>query len=118
MHTSPSLDAQSDSTSRISSQENLKVHTPPELPYSLYTRKRSIALIWSALITITCIQIEFLYFLLRYGTSISLGIALIVPTALLLSFSILAMLFRTWQLARRGSKLRPTGGKWYSVYLQ
>ena len=118
MHTSPSLDPQSDSASRISLPENVKTNPLPELPYSLHTRKRSIALIWSAFITITCIQIEFLYFLLRYGTSVGLGIALIVPTALLLSFSILAMIFRTWQLARRGSKLRPIGGKWYSVYLQ
>ncbi|KAE9365178.1 hypothetical protein N431DRAFT_353302 [Stipitochalara longipes BDJ] len=89
------------------------MHQLPELPYTLHTRKRSIALTWSALILITCIQVEFLYFLLRYGTSVGLNTALTVPTALLLGFSILAMLLRTWQLARRESKLKPIGGKWY-----
>jgi hypothetical protein len=41
------------------------------------------AVTWFVLITITSIQGESLYFLLRYGTFVGLDIALTVPTALL-----------------------------------
>jgi hypothetical protein len=70
------------------------------------------AVTWFVLITITSIQVESLYFLLRYGTSVGLDIALTVPTALLLRFQILAMPFRTWHLARRDSNCRPIGANW------
>jgi hypothetical protein len=117
MHYQQKHNARSDLASSISSPKRTKIRVLPELPYTLHARKRSIALTWSALITITSIQVEAFYFLLRYGTSVGLDTALTVPTAILLGFSILAMLLRAWHLVRKTSKLRPVGGKWYSVGL-
>jgi hypothetical protein len=117
MHHQQEANVRSDSASSISTPERTKTQVLQELPYTLHTRKRSIALAWFGLLTITCIQVEFLYFLLRYGTSVGLDTALTVPTAILLGFSIPAMLFRTWQLVRKNSELRPLGGKWYDVRL-
>jgi hypothetical protein len=87
----------------------------PELPYTPHTRKRSIAIAYSALILITCIQVEFFFLLRRFATSASLDTALTVPTALLLGFSTPAMLLRTWQLARRGSNVNPVSRRQYFV---
>jgi hypothetical protein len=89
--------------------------TLPELGYSLHTRKLSIAIIWTALITITCIQFEVLYFTLHYAAHKKNDKALEVPTTILLVLSVLTIIYRSWQLVRKSSKCRPIGGAWYSV---
>lgn len=91
------------------------MHELPELSYSLHARKRSIAIVWTALIVITSVQVELFYFLLRYGTHSGLDNALTVPTAILLGLSILSMSFRTWTLLRPSSQLRPVGGHRFAV---
>lgn len=44
---------------------------PPELPYSLRTRKRSIAIFWSLFVIDTLAQPLILYFVLWYCTDLS-----------------------------------------------
>lgn len=85
------------------------------LNYSLHDRKKSIAIVWSTLLTITCIQVEVLYFSLRYGANKTEADALEIPTAILLALSVLSILYRTWQLMWRSSKCRPSGAKWWEV---
>ncbi|TVY93603.1 hypothetical protein LAWI1_G002476 [Lachnellula willkommii] len=87
----------------------------PQLPYTLQTRKRSITITWSALIVVTSVQVEFFYFLLRYGTKSGIDNALTVPTAILLGLSILSMGFRTWRLLRPSFQQTPSGGRWYGL---
>jgi len=88
---------------------------PPALNYDLRTRKRSIAIIWTLLVVITCIQVEVLYFALRYAADKTVDKALQIPTAILLALSVLSITFRTWQLMRKGSTCRPISGTWYGV---
>lgn len=90
-----------------SSASSAKATALPPLNYSLHTRHRSIAIVWIALITITCIQVEVLYFALRYGAHKDEGDALEIPTAILLALSVLSIIYRTWHLMWRGSKRRP-----------
>ncbi|KIW71473.1 hypothetical protein PV04_03633 [Phialophora macrospora] len=90
-------------------------NTLPELEYSLHTRKLSIAIIWTALITLTCIQFEVLYFTLHYAAHKKQDKALEVPTTILLVLSILTIIYRSWQLVRKKSQCRPVGGAWYSM---
>ena len=92
-----------------------KADSPPPLTYSLHTRIRSIAIVWTLLLTITCLQIEVLYFALHYGGNLDYDVALGAPTGILLGVSILTILYRTWLLMRRGSTCRPLGGKWWQV---
>lgn len=86
-----------------------------DLNYSLHHRKRSIAITWSALLTITCIQVEVLYFSLCYGAHKTDADALEIPTSILLGLSILSIGYRTWQLMWRTSKCRPPGSAWWKV---
>ncbi|KAI9743769.1 MAG: hypothetical protein M1818_002502 [Claussenomyces sp. TS43310] len=115
MNHPPAFSVQSTSASVSTLSTPGKMYGFPELPYTLHTRKRAIAAVWSALIIVTSVQIEFFYFLLRYGTKSGLDNALTVPTAILLGVSILSMGLRTWHLVRKGSQRRPIGGRWYAV---
>ena len=89
-----------------------------DLDYSLHTRKRSTAIVWTFLVVVTCLQLEFFYFVLRYVAKTSEDTALTMPTAILLALSILSIIFRTWKLARKGSKCRPIDGAWYGVSVE
>ena len=89
--------------------------TLPSLNYTLHTRKRSIAIIWTALITITCIQFEVLYFTLHYAARKKQDKALEIPTTIMLVVSVLTLIYRSWQLMRKGSRCRVIGGRWYFV---
>ena len=100
-----------------SSSATYKERYPADLSckYSLHTRKLSIAIVWGAIFTITSVQVELFYFVLRYGAHTKLYVALTVPTPILLVLSILSIGYRTWQLVRKGSNCRPVGGTWYNV---
>ncbi|KIW94733.1 uncharacterized protein Z519_04710 [Cladophialophora bantiana CBS 173.52] len=89
--------------------------TLPELGYSLGKRKRSIAIIWTAIITITCIQFEVLYFTLHYAAHKKQDKALEIPTTILLVLSVLTIIYRSWLLMRKGSQCRIIDGRWYSM---
>ncbi|KAJ9605439.1 hypothetical protein H2200_010096 [Cladophialophora chaetospira] len=93
----------------------METKTLPELGYTLHTRKRSIAIIWTAVITITCIQFEVFYFTLHYAAHKKRDKALEVPTTIMLVLSVLTILYRSWLLMKKGSKCRVTGGRWYSM---
>ena len=88
---------------------------PPPLFYDLRTRRRSIAIVWTILVVLTCIQVEVLYFALRYGAHKKPEDAVSIPTTILLVLSILSIGYRTWQLVRHRSTRRPSGGRWYGV---
>lgn len=93
----------------------MEAKTLPQLNYTLHTRKRSIAIIWTSLITITCIQFEVLYFTLHYAAHKEQDKALEIPTTIMLVVSVLTLIYRSWQLMRKGSRCRVIGGGWYSV---
>lgn len=96
----------------------MEAKTLPDLGYSLRTRKRSIAIIWTAIVTITCIQFEVFYFTLHYAAHKKQDKALEVPTTIMLILSVLTIIYRTWSLMRKGSQCKVIGGKWYSVSIR
>ena len=88
---------------------------PPPLFYDLRSRVRSITIVWTILVVLTCIQVETLYFALRYGAHKKPEDAVSIPTTILLVLSILSIGHRTWQLVRPRSTRRPSGGRWWGV---
>ena len=58
-----------DSTSSTPSEPKTLVSGPPELPYTLWTRKKSIAIYWTIMIVESCIVADVLYYPLEYATN-------------------------------------------------
>ena len=110
----------------------------PELPYSLHTRKRSIATQWGIVLLPTCVLTLILYFAIKHGTHVHEDIgmlkcltirskvsmanswfqALTVPTAILGVFTIATFILRTWKLLKKSSSSRPVdASRWSCDYL-
>lgn len=84
---------------------------PPDLNYSLRTRKKSIALFWS-LIVIDCIFTPIaLYFGLWYGTNLSHNAVFSISTGTLGSVSIFEYFLRFHRLWKKGSTCRVIGAR-------
>lgn len=52
----------------MSTLEASQTTSLPELPYSLHTRKRSIAIQWGILLLPTCVLTLILYYAIKYGS--------------------------------------------------
>lgn len=110
----------------------------PELPYSLHTRKGSIATQWGILLLPTCILTLILDFAIKHGNHVHEDIgmsecftirrkasmsnnlfqALTVPTAILGVFTIATSILRTWKLLKNTSSSRPVdASRWSCDYL-
>lgn len=88
---------------------------PPDLNYSLRTRKKSIALFWS-LIVIDCIFTPIaLYFGLWYGTNLSHNAVFSISTGTLGSVSIFEYFLRFHRLWKKGSTCRVIGARRFYV---
>jgi len=84
---------------------------PPPLNYSLWARKRAIAIFWT-LIVIDCIAMPIaLYFGLWYGTSLTPNIVFSIVTAALGGVSILEYFIRLWRLVKKDSTCRVIGAR-------
>ncbi|KAK2807997.1 hypothetical protein FQN50_005079 [Emmonsiellopsis sp. PD_5] len=84
---------------------------PPELPYSLRDRKRSIAFFWSMFIIDTLAQPLILYFALWYLTDLSHNLVFTISTAALGGVSIAEYFYRFYMLFRKGSVSRPLNAR-------
>jgi hypothetical protein len=87
---------------------------PPQLNYTLRTRKKSLAIFWG-LIIVDCVCVPIvLYFALWYGTSLSHNAVFSISTGALGSVSIFEYFIRFRRLWRNGSKCRVIGARrWY-----
>jgi hypothetical protein len=84
---------------------------PPPLNYSLWARKRAIAIFWT-LIVVDCIAMPIaLYFGLWYGTSLTPNIVFSIVTAALGGVSILEYFIRLWRLVKKDSTCRVIGAR-------
>ncbi|KAK7527410.1 uncharacterized protein IWZ02DRAFT_429800 [Phyllosticta citriasiana] len=84
---------------------------PPDLNYSLRTRKKSISLFWS-LIVVDCIFTPIaLYFGLWYGTNLSHNAVFSISTGTLGSVSIFEYFLRFHRLWKKGSTCRVIGAR-------
>lgn len=84
---------------------------PPPLPYSLRTRKRSIAFFWTLFVIDTLAQPLILYYALRYATNLSLNLVFSISTAALGGISVFEYFFRLYNLMRKGSRARPLNAR-------
>ncbi|KAI4754028.1 hypothetical protein E4T52_12910 [Aureobasidium sp. EXF-3400] len=90
----------------------------PELPYSLHTRKGSIATQWGTLLLPTCILTLILYFAIKHDTHVHEDIALTVSTAILGVFTIATFIPRTCKFSKKTSSSRPVdASRWSCDYL-
>ncbi|KAF2090481.1 hypothetical protein K490DRAFT_34887 [Saccharata proteae CBS 121410] len=84
---------------------------PPDLNYSLRTRKKSIAIFWT-LIVLDCVAMPIaLYFGLWYGTSLSHNAVFSISTGALGSVSIFEYFIRFHRLWKKGSTCRVIGAR-------
>ncbi|KAF2142233.1 uncharacterized protein K452DRAFT_227490 [Aplosporella prunicola CBS 121167] len=84
---------------------------PPDLNYSLRTRKKSIAIFW-CLIVVDCIFTPIaLYFGLWYGTNLSHNAVFSISTGTLGSVSIFEYFIRFYRLWKKGSDCRVIGAQ-------
>ncbi|KAJ5948665.1 hypothetical protein N7454_001972 [Penicillium verhagenii] len=83
-------------------------HTePPPLPYSLHTRKKSIAFFWTIFVLDTLGQPVALYWGLWYGTDLSHNLVFSIVTACLGGISVFEYFYRLHNLFKKGSCARP-----------
>ncbi|EEH20379.2 hypothetical protein PABG_02638 [Paracoccidioides brasiliensis Pb03] len=87
------------------------VSGPPELPYSLRDRKRSIALFWTLFVIDTLAQPLILYFTLWYLTDLSPNLVFTISTAALGGVAIAEYFYRFYHLFRKGSVSRPLNAR-------
>ncbi|KAJ5295626.1 hypothetical protein PENANT_c001G10466 [Penicillium antarcticum] len=83
-------------------------HTePPPLPYSLYTRKKSIAIFWTIFVIDTLGQPLIFYWCLWYLTDLSHNVVFSIVTASLGGVSVFEYFYRLYNLFRKHSRARP-----------
>lgn len=88
---------------------------PPELKYTLRTRKKSIAIFWT-LIVLDCVAMPIaLYFGLFYGTGLSHNAVFSISTGALGTVSIVEYFLRFRALWKKGSTCRVIGAKRFYV---
>lgn len=88
-------------------------NTPPDLEYTLRTRKKSIFIFWT-LILIDAIAVPIvLYYALWYYTSLSPNAVFSISTAALGGVSIFEYFLRTWRLYKKDSTCRIEGAHRY-----
>lgn len=80
---------------------------PPPLPYSLRTRKKSIAIFWTIFIIDTLGQPLILYWTLWYLTDLSHNLVFSVVTAAIGGVSVFEYFYRLYNLRRKESRARP-----------
>ncbi|OCL08276.1 hypothetical protein AOQ84DRAFT_44193 [Glonium stellatum] len=89
--------------------EDADFRQPPDLNYTLRTRKKSIAIFWT-LIILDCVAMPIaLYFGLWYGTSLSPNAVFSISTGALGSVSIIEYFLRFYRLWKKGSTCRVIG---------
>ncbi|KAG8210226.1 hypothetical protein GTR04_2366 [Trichophyton interdigitale] len=79
---------------------------PPELPYSLRSRKRSISIFWTLFIIDTLVQPLVLYFTLWYCTNLSHNLVFTISTAALGGVAVVEYFYRFYNLFKKGSKIK------------
>ncbi|RPA87357.1 hypothetical protein BJ508DRAFT_410864 [Ascobolus immersus RN42] len=79
----------------------------PSLPYTLETRKMSIAIVWSVILLDSCILPLVLFYILRFGAKMDDQKSIAVTSAVFGFFSMLQWVYRMWMLLRKGSNNRP-----------
>jgi hypothetical protein len=85
--------------------------TPPDLNYTLRTRKKSLAIFW-ALVLIDCIAVPIaLYFGLWYGTNLSHNAVFSISTGAIGTVSVVEYFIRFRRLWRKGSHCRVIGAR-------
>lgn len=105
---------------------------PPELPYSLRSRKRSISIFWTLFIIDTLVQPLVLYFTLWYCTNLSHNLGkymcpyqeikpgadiysitpvFTISTAALGGVAVVEYFYRFYNLFKKGSKVRPLNAR-------
>ncbi|KAK2745431.1 hypothetical protein FQN57_003774 [Myotisia sp. PD_48] len=84
---------------------------PPELPYSLRTRKRSIAIFWTLFLLDLVAQPLILYFTLWYLTDLSHNLVFTISTLLLGGVAVAEYFIRFYHLYRKGSTSRPLNAR-------
>ncbi|DAA73142.1 TPA_exp: Uncharacterized protein A8136_5067 [Trichophyton benhamiae CBS 112371] len=84
---------------------------PPELPYSLRSRKRSISIFWTLFIIDTLVQPLVLYFTLWYCTNLSHNLVFTISTAALGGVAVVEYFYRFYNLFKKGSKVRPLNAR-------
>jgi hypothetical protein len=83
----------------------------PPLPYTLHTRKLSIAITWSIIWFFSSGLIQIIYFSLRYATDVEHTIAVAITVAVLGVFTLQSMILRIWHLAKKTAPRRPAATK-------
>ncbi|PIG86103.1 hypothetical protein AARAC_008474 [Aspergillus arachidicola] len=84
---------------------------PPPLPYSLRTRKKSIAIFWILFVIDALAQPVALYFGLWYGTNLSHNLVFTIVTASLGGISVFEYFYRLYNLFRKDSRTRPLNAR-------
>ncbi|KAJ6184063.1 hypothetical protein N7519_005364 [Penicillium mononematosum] len=84
---------------------------PPPLPYSLHTRKKSIAFFWTIFVIDTLAQPLILYWCLWYLTDLSHNVVFSIVTASLGGVSVFEYFYRLHHLFRKNSRARPLNSR-------
>ncbi|KGO74860.1 hypothetical protein PITC_043420 [Penicillium italicum] len=84
---------------------------PPPLPYSLRTRKKSIAFFWTIFVIDTMAQPLILYWCLWYLTDLSPNLVFSIVTASLGGVSVFEYFYRLYNLFRKNSRARPLNSR-------
>ncbi|KAJ5782527.1 hypothetical protein N7457_004301 [Penicillium paradoxum] len=84
---------------------------PPPLPYSLHTRKKSIAFFWTIFVIDTLAQPLILYWCLWYLTDLSPNVVFSIVTASLGGVSVFEYFYRLYNLFRKNSRARPLNSR-------
>ncbi|CAG7930214.1 unnamed protein product [Penicillium olsonii] len=84
---------------------------PPPLPYTLHTRKKSIAIFWTIFVVDTLAQPLILYWCLWYLTDLSPNLVFSVVTASLGGVSVFEYFYRLYNLFRKNSRARPLNAR-------
>ncbi|KAA8648197.1 hypothetical protein EYZ11_000526 [Aspergillus tanneri] len=90
---------------------NTSTSEPPPLPYSLRTRKKSIAIFWTLFILDAAAQPIALYWGLWFGTNLSHNIVFSIVTASLGGISVFEYFYRLYNLFRKDSRARPLNAR-------
>ncbi|KAJ5558565.1 hypothetical protein N7535_008781 [Penicillium sp. DV-2018c] len=84
---------------------------PPPLPYSLHTRKKSIAIFWTIFVVDTMAQPLILYWTLWHLTDLSPNLVFSVVTASLGGVSVFEYFYRLYHLFKKNSRARPLNSR-------
>lgn len=84
---------------------------PPPLPYSLRTRKKSIAFFWTLFTIDTLVQPLTLYWTLTYLTDLSDNLVFSIVTASLGGVSVFEYFYRLYNLFKSNSRARPLNAR-------